>query len=278
VTATPTAAIITNDQSDTVQISVAGSTGQPTPTGTVTLSSVSYSSRLPLTGGTASFDIAAGTLASGANSVTASYSGDGTFAVASATTTVTVSPFTMTIPVPSPVSPGGSVTEEVTFAAGGNYAGTLNLTCKLTTSPTGAQSLPTCMLNPNSITLTAGGNDTTKLTINTTAASSSALVRPSQRLWGLGGGGAVLAVLVLIGVPRRRRWIAMVLVLAAAVGACAIGCGGGGSGGGTGGGGGGGTGTTTPATTAGNYVVTVTGTDSKNAAVTLSTTVTFTVQ
>jgi sugar lactone lactonase YvrE len=273
VSATPAVAIVTNDQSVTVNITVAGGGGQPTPTGTVTLSSGSYSAQQTLSSGAASFDIAAGVLASGQDTLTASYSGDATFATANATTTVTVSPITMAIPAPAPVSAGGSATETVTFAAGSNYSGTLNLACTLTTSPSGAQSLPTCSLNPASLTLAAGGNGATKLTINTTAASGSALYRPSQRIWGLGG-GAVLAVVLFIGVPRRRRWISLVFLLATVVGTCTIGCGGGGSSGG----GGQKTGSTTPATTAGNYVFTVTATDSTDAKVTISTTVSITVQ
>jgi hypothetical protein len=63
------------------------------------------------------------------------------------------------------------------------------------------------------------------------------------------------------------------LALLLAIGAIgAVGCGGGGSGGGGGGG------QTTPATTAGSYTFTVTGTDSVNAQITTSTTVVVTVQ
>jgi hypothetical protein len=269
VTATVSAATITNDQSVTVNISVAGGSGEATPTGTVTLTSGSYSSQQPLSGGTASFDIAAGMLSSGANVLTASYSGDATYASASVTATVTVSAVTIAIPAPSPVPPGGSATATVTFTAGGNYSGTLNMTCTLTSSPTGAQSVPTCALNPSSVTIAAGGSGTTTLTVNTTAASTSALLHPlQQNLWGLGGGGTLLAVVIFFGVPsRRRRWISMVVLFAVA--ASTIGCGGGG---------GQSTGSSAPATTAGNYVFTLTGTDSANAKVTVSTTVSITVQ
>jgi hypothetical protein len=65
----------------------------------------------------------------------------------------------------------------------------------------------------------------------------------------------------------------MVILPAVALAACTIGCGGGG-----GGGGGTTTGSSTPATTAGNYVFTVTGTDSVNAKITESTTISITVQ
>jgi hypothetical protein len=262
---------MTNDQSLTVKIAVAGASGQATPTGAVTLASGSYTSPQTLSGGTASFDIAAGALSNGADTLTATYSGDATYAGASGTATVTVSPVTVAIPTPSPVSPGAAATATATFTAGNNYSGTMNLTCALTNSPTGAQSLPTCSLNPASITLTSGGSGTTTVAIDTTAASGTALARPHrQNLWGLGESGALLAVVFVFCVPsRRRRWtsmLALVLVIAA-VGI--IGCGGGG---------GQTTGPTTPATTAGNYTFTVTGTDSANSKITVSTTVTVTVQ
>jgi hypothetical protein len=112
--------------------------------------------------------------------------------------------------------------------------------------------------------------------VNTTAASTSSLVQPNGRgRWGLGAGSTVLAALLLFGIPsRRRRWLPMLALLwiVTAVGVSA--CGGGGSSfsGGSGGG------PTTPATTAGNYTFTVTGTDSSNSQITTSTSVSVTVQ
>jgi hypothetical protein len=177
----------------------------------------------------------------------------------------------MAIPTPASVAPGTSATATATITASDNYTGTLNLTCKLTTSPTGAQSLPTCSLNPASVTLKAGASGTSILTVATTAASTSARLEPPRKNpWGLGGGGAVLAILLMCGVPaRRRRWMSMLALLWIFLAPLAIGCGGGSKGT---------TGTSIPATTAGNYVFTVTGTDSANATITTSTTVTVTVQ
>ncbi|MGD0445549.1 MAG: SBBP repeat-containing protein [Edaphobacter sp.] len=75
VTVNPSAITITNQESDSVTVTVTGGSSQATPTGTVILSSSSYSAQQTLTSGTASFTIAAGTLSSGANTLTAAYSG-----------------------------------------------------------------------------------------------------------------------------------------------------------------------------------------------------------
>ena len=267
VTATPTT--ITSTQTETVAVSVAGTTGSPTPTGTVVLSSGTYSAQQPLASGAAGFTVPAGELSSGANTLTAIYSGDNNYNTATGTTSVTVSPILMAIPAPAPVSPGASATATATLTSG-SYSGTLKLTCALTTSPTGAQSAPTCALNPASVALASGGTATSVLTISTTAASTASLLQPERKhLWGFGGGSAVLALLLMCGIPaRRRRWMSMMVLFWIVVAAVAIGCGGGGTS----------TGPGTAATTAGNYTFTVTGTDSTSAAITTSTTVIIAVQ
>jgi hypothetical protein len=274
VTVTPSATAITNQQSINVTVSVAGGSGQVTPSGTVTLTSGAFSAQQTLSGGTASFAIAAGTLSSGANTLTAAYAGDATYGTSNATSTVTVSQFVITVPAPSQVSPGSDATATVTLSAGSTYSGTMNLTCALTGSPSGAQSLPTCNLNPASVTLASNGSGTSTLTVETTASSTSAQTRPfGQNLWRIGGGGVALAALLMVGIPsRRRRWISMLAGVCVIFIAGAIGCGGGGQGpppppph-------------VIPATSAGNYTFAITGTDASNAQITISTIVTLTVQ
>ena len=154
ISVTPSATTITNLQTDGVTVTLAGASGQATPTGTVILSSGAYSASQPIVSGTTSFTIPAGTLSSGANMLTATYSGDAIYAGASGTTTVTISQLGVTAPAPSPVSPGTSATTSVVFMAGSSYSGTMNLACTLSTSPAGAQSLPTCSLNPTSVAIT----------------------------------------------------------------------------------------------------------------------------
>ncbi len=278
VAVTPSASSVTTAQALTLTIAVSGGGSNPIPTGSVTLTGGGYSSAATtLSSGSATINIAAGSLTTGSDTLTASYSGDATYAAASSMATVTVGPVSITTATPSPVNPGASTTSSVTLTGTSGYSGTMNLSCSLTSSPIGAQSLPTCALNPTSVTLTTGGNGTSTFTVNTTAASTTGMVRPTDRhLWKLGGGGAVLAAVLLIGIPSRRRcWVSLLALLLAFVVVEAIGCGGGGGGGSTGGGGGG---SSTPATTAGNYSFTVTATDSANAKITILTTVNVTVQ
>jgi sugar lactone lactonase YvrE len=263
VTLTPSATTITNQQAITVAASVTGGSGQVTPAGTVTLAGGSYSSQQPLASGGASFTVPAGALTAATNTLTANYSGDSTYAAASATTTITVVPLVVTLPSPPPVAPGSAATATATFSAGSTYSGTLHVSCALTASPAGAQSVPTCNVNPASVTIAAGGNVTTIVTVNTTKASSgSALNR-----W---GGGGILAFALLFVMPslRRRKTALLLAVCAMAI----IGCGGGG---------GPASGTppvNTPATTPGSYTFRVTATDASNASVTTSANLTITVQ
>ena len=274
ITVTPSATSITNLQTEGVTVTLAGVSGQATPTGTVILSSGAYSASQPIVSGTASFTIPAGTLSSGANTLTATYTGDAIYAGEMGTATVTISQLIIAVPTPSPVSPGTGATTNVTFTAGSSYSGTMNLACALSTSPAGAQSLPTCSLNPTSVTIAAGGGGTATLTVNTTAASTTAQIERFQRhLFGFGDSGATLALVLFFGIPfRRRRWPVLAILLCAISTAAVSGCGS------SGGSGTPPTTTTTPATTAGTYTFTVTGTDSVNSKITLSSVVTITVQ
>jgi Chitobiase/beta-hexosaminidase C-terminal domain/FG-GAP-like repeat/Bacterial Ig-like domain (group 3) len=263
VTLTPSASTITNQQAITVGASVAGGTGQATPTGSVTLASGSYSSQQPLANGGASFSIPAGVLTATTNTLTANYSGDVNYAAASGTTTVTVVPLVVTVPATPAVAPGSAATVTATFSAGSTYSGTLNLTCALTASPAHAQSVPTCSLNPASVVVATGGKATTVVTVNTTAASSgNALNR-----W---GGGGILALALLFVTPTLRRRKTTLLLIACGI--AIIGCGGGGTASS------GPPPTTTPATTPGSYTFLVTATDASNAKVTASANLTVTVE
>ena len=275
VTVTPAQNSLISNTALIVTGTVTGTSG--TPTGTVTLSGGGYLSAaqtLTSSGGY-SFTIPAYSLTGGTVTLTASYSGDAVYAAATGSKTVQVTQSTYTVTATTPAaiaSPGGSTTSTVTVAAVNGYAGTVTLTCALTTSPSGATYLPSCSIPSTAVAI--GGTATATIT---TTAASAALVYPKMpgkgRGWAGAGGGAVLALLVFLGIPARRRsWRQMmgVLALMAALGSLAA-CGGGNSVSGGGGGGG------ISGTTLGSYTFTVTGTGSPAVSPIPSTTFTVTV-
>lgn len=272
ISLTPSASAITNQQGVSIKVLVSGENGEPTPTGSVSVTSGAYISLQPLSGGTTTFQIPAGALIAGPNVVTAAYSGDGIYTGESANITITVSQVVIAAPVSSSVSPGSSATGTLTLWAGSTYAGTMNLACTLHSAPSEAQSLPACSLNPARVTIASGGNGTSVMTIQTMAANKTAArINQPNSHW-LGGAGTAFATLFLFGcsAKRRRQWSSLALVLGLIV-AGNIGCGsrfGAISA----------PASITAATSAGTYTFTVTGTDAADPKITASADVTIAVQ
>jgi subtilase family serine protease len=289
VTITPASGSIDSSQTYGVTVTVTGSSSlESAPTGTVTLTSGSYTSGV-VTLGTAgctsgscvSITIPAGSLSNGSDTLTATYSGDADYSSGipgTASVTVTKSGFALNATSPSAsIAPGAPATSTLTVSSSTHYTGTVTLTCALTSGPSNASGdTPSCSNGSNTLSLISGvvtGTASATVTVYTTAASA-ALAYPKLPGRGNGrglfgaGGGAVLAFLVFLGIPARRRsWRSMLglLVLMTALGSLAA-CGGGGGGGGGGG---------NPGTMAGTYTFTVTGTG--NPTVTPPPTATFTV-
>jgi len=254
---------------DTLSVQVFVNSG----TGTVTLTSGSYTSAaVTLVNSFATISVPPGSLAIGTDTLTATYTPDAasTPIYASATGTETV---TVTAPPPPSfavagtsvvIAPGATTlnTSTITLTPSNGFTGSVVLTAAITSSPTGAQDLPTFSFGTTSpVSINGTSAVTATLTIATTASSAAALVFPQRPMSRRGGpwyatGGAALACLILFGVPRRRRWRSFfgMIVLLAGISAGIASCGGGGSGGGGGGGGG------NPGTTSGSYTITVTGT------------------
>ncbi len=280
VTVTPSASSVATTQALNVTVAVSGGSGNPTPTGTVTLTSGSYSSgTTPLSDGSATITIPAGSLAVGTDTLTASYSGDSNYSAASGTSSVTVADFTIA-GTPVSVSPGATTgnTSTITVTSVNDFTGSVTLIATITSSPAGAQDLPTFSFSPaSSVNIAPDTPGTVTLIISTTAATSGALaypVRPVVRRHTARGIGLVAFALIFgiggigIGLPARRRsWRLRVGMLALLVTLIAglLACGGSGSGG-----------IGNSGTTPGSYTVTVTGTSSGG---TMATgTVTLTVQ
>jgi hypothetical protein len=260
LSASPTTVSVAQGGSGTTTITMTDVGGF---SGTVSLSA----SGLP-TGVTASF-----AAASTAGSQVLTLSASNSAAISSTAVTVTItgtsgtlsatSSIALTItPEPSFTSGAGGTTS-ITVAPGattGNtgtisvvgtngFAGTVALSCNVSTAMTNVNDMPTCSLSPVSVVISGAPAQTSTLTVHTTAASS-AENQMKKSFWPATGGTA-LALILFFCVPRRRRnWLAMLVLLALFVPFGAVGCVGG-----LGSGGGGNAGTTP-----GTYKVTITGT------------------
>ena len=114
VTVTPAATSVTTAQDLNVAVNVTGTSGNPTPTGSVTLTSGSYSSAAAtLSGGNATIKVTAGSLATGTATLSAKYTPDTaggnvyTSASGSASVTVkTASPITSITVTPNAATIG----------------------------------------------------------------------------------------------------------------------------------------------------------------------------
>ncbi len=160
------------------------------------------------------------------------------------------------------LAPGGSGSATVAIVPENGFTGTVNLACTVT-PPTSAIDAPTCSI-PSTETVSSTSAVNATVAISTTGAvvrnapAPRPRSNPSRRT-----GGAILACLGLIigNLARRGRKslqvFLMFLLVAFPLAAC-----------GSGGAGGGGTTPPTGGTSAGNYVVTVTGTASGLSAVT----------
>jgi trimeric autotransporter adhesin len=166
-------------------------------------------------------------------------------------------------------------TSTITLTPTGGFTGSVTLTAALTTSPSGASAPPTFSFNStNPLTIAGNAAGSGTLTIATTASSSKACTSsnqiPSGIPWGAGS-GAALASLFLFVIPKRgRTWRSMfsLLLLSMALVGGVVACSGNGGG------------VACPTviksgTTAGTYLITVTGT---SGAITKTGTVTVTVQ
>jgi len=255
---------------------VAPTTGAGTPTGTITFfNGTTQLSQVALLSGTASFSYNTSSLAVGTYPITATYSGDSSFAASTAppsTLTVQAVPPSFTVAGTAvSVSPGATTgnTSTITLTPSGGFTGSVTLTAALTSSPTGAQDLPTVSFGTTSpVSITGASAVTATLTIATTAPTNAALVRPAHpgARWYAGGTTLALGLIfgiggVGIGIPgRRRSWrtrlgaLAFLLILIGGL----LACGSSGSGGGGGGG--------NPGTTPGAYTVTLTGTSGSTTA------------
>jgi trimeric autotransporter adhesin len=228
--------------------------------------------------GTAVLDVNVNQLASGTNSINASYSGDTNFTSAgpSVATTVTCTAgcsngtgetlsldLNGTTPSNGTISPGQSSTTLVGVAGGGGFTGAVNLTCTVTGKNSGDAHIPTCSFSPSQVTIGATGGAQSNLVVNTTAGTSASL-RVTGSPWK--PATVAVALLFLWFMPLRHRrfrtslgLVLLLWIVMASVSAC-----GGGPSSSTGSGGGGGS----SGTTADTYTVTFRAADAATGTVT----------
>lgn len=214
-------------------------------------------------------DIPASTagLVNGANTIKVTYAGDANYAGSSGSANVTITgggggnanfSISGTALTLSRGATSGN-TSTVTITPANGFTGAVSLSCKVTSTPTGAIQPPTCSI-PASVTVSGASAVTTTLTVTTSApSSSSSLAYPLKNVFTAVGGSALACVLIFTIPARRKSWRAILglIVFAIAI-SSVIGCGGGSSNSGGGGSVGG--------TTTGSYVITVTGTSGSTSA------------
>lgn len=234
VTVTPVTASITANQSLSVAVTVAGSGGLLTPTGTVVLTGGSYtSSAETLSNGSYTFIAPPNSLSVGTDALTVTYSGDTNYASATGTANVTVTApptFTLSATNPSTIAPGGSAASVVTVQSSNGYTGDVILSCALTSAPAGATSLPTCSTGSSvSLTPTVPAGAGSVSVITTAPATGSLQPSPPANLqwFRAAGGSGVLALLIFFAPGSARRWrhILGAWMLAASIGFVLVGCG-----------------------------------------------------
>ena len=197
--ATPVAFTITKASTSTTATSVPASLGSgsftvttlitPTPlsnatapTGTVTLTTngktigtgMVSAVQDPNTGATlASVAISAmsSSLAAGANTITATYSGDANYTGSTGTVVVSVvAGLSISGTTIAQITAGASGTSTVTVTPSAGFTGAVTLTCSVA-GPMGAVSIPTCSYSPASVTIAGTTAATSTLTVATTSAA-----------------------------------------------------------------------------------------------------------
>jgi hypothetical protein len=261
LTASPSIANLNQSVTLTATV-VSGIANIPTPTGTVTFTDATTSTKIGMNSlnasGVATFPTS--TLTAGTHNINAAYGGDANNLASTGSTTVTINAaaapsFSFTpLPTLSPasVAPGSSSTATVTITPeGGLDPSKVTLTC--TVSQTGVPA-PTCLVGAISV---ANGIGQAMLTVSTTG-PQAALTAPA----GVRGSGTLFAIGLLVPAmllggaglnkPNRRKLLGFCVVFLVLSGclfqvACSS------SGQTT-------TTTTQPSTPAGKYTVTISGT------------------
>jgi hypothetical protein len=170
---------------------------------------------------------------SGANQITAVYSGDSNYIgstsnAAAISVTQTGADFAMTPQSPQLTAvSGGTASTAINLTSLYGFNGTIALTC----APSSSQF--SCSISPSATSL--NGTSTATLIVTATISGTTAKLSPAPGNRGWFGGASALALcLVLVWPLRRRRWIGMVCLPILLTVSLLAGCGGNGNAGGGG--------------------------------------------
>jgi pseudomonalisin len=198
------------------------------PTGTVQFSVDGIAFGSPVSVASNSATIPDTFATAGSHSIAAVYSGDSYYAksTASAVPLVVVGSYTIaaspaTLSLTSGATTGNTVAANL--ASVGGFAGTVALTCSISSSSAAFQ--PGCAVNPASVTLAAGGTGSATVTVSSTTAQ--ALLTPprlgGQRNQTAMAGMFAMAALLLSWFSRRRKpWQGLALATCFAVSMAAL--------------------------------------------------------
>lgn len=181
----PTAATLTSTASDSVEIEVVTSSLANAPTGTITLTangktlgtSSAFQAGNQNDGTVISyvrFNVEGSQLQGGQNTLIATYTGDSNYIGSKGTGTITLSQATFTLKAGAiAINAGAATGNTSTISASplGGFAGVVNLSCSVTTSPANATSPILCSV-PSTVNITGTGTVTSTLTVNSTASTT----------------------------------------------------------------------------------------------------------
>ena len=231
----PNANSLAASSSFTLTATVTAQIGTATPGGNVVFTVGSTTQSVPLNASGVATYTAAAPSTPGTLTISAAYQGQSGFS-SSVSNTLNENIY---IATPAFALAGTAVTltagattgntSTITITPSGGFTGGVNLTASISNSPTGAQNLPTLSFSAYSVNVTGSGPATAKLIISTTSATTASVAPERNGFHWYAPSGAVLACLLFFGIPTRRRswqrFLALV-VLAAAFAGGAVGCGG----------------------------------------------------
>ncbi len=216
-------------------VQVTGASGTPTGTVQFAVDGVAVSNPVTLSSGAAAYALSTTSLTAGNHTVTATYSGNTTYASSKGTYTLnvlaTTADFTFTPCTASTSAAAGGAATGIPFT----LTSLNNFSGQVTFSVISVGNILSVSYNfsVNPVTLTSGGTGTTTLTLYAYQSSVNNGVQipvstASNRgdvPWYAAGSEAAFAGVLLFVLPKRRRWGALLLAIFTVAALGAIGCG-----------------------------------------------------